>query len=703
MADSLEFIYRAIDKYSGPLKAMRRETSALERQIKRVGALNVGNLTQRRGRAPATRLGSAGRLGGGLGGSSVQRQIDREKAGMLRDAERAASRIARIEQRRQQAGEDYLYRLRMRHFGQQHRQQLAASKALVRSETTAKRASEQASARAGRLASRARLAARAEAVAITRRLYPGKPGGNAGGRSGARGLPFGPLGPGSSALGSITSGLMSVAKWGAIAGAALGGLFVGSVFQANDFHNKMQMAFTNLTGDAGTATATIDKTISTARRLGLGVENSITQVRSLLAKGFDPSEANEMLRLVGDLQTIGVEGQASDRVLVALTQIKAKGRLQAEEMLQLNEAGIGSIQIYKQLEKQLGKTNPEVRAMQEQGNITAEMALAAVKSATLLLTGKSELGQAAEQFAKGTIRGRINKALGAWEDKKKSISKLVAGDDIIKQLARVETFINRINPNKFGKLFESLVTLGVKAFEFLSTATEGFINGFTAKFDEIGGGAFFDGLLGDKGLTGISKGFETIGTVIASVGILATQFFGAFFNRLGENTEQGNILGGTLANITSPASLEAMRKFGSILADVASVMLDLASAAVTMAGAIGGGITGGVTGAAIGSVFGPIGTAVGGVVGAVGGMLGGAAYAGSGSDAKQRREPRLSPGPIAQNLDRSVTVGNVNVHVTDRSGAGDSPNSRGRELGRGFAQQLRQEAAAGVLNGSEGF
>jgi tape measure domain-containing protein len=102
----------------------------------------------------------------------------------------------------------------------------------------------------------------------------------------------------------------------------------------------------------------------------------IESSQRLLAFGFDAQKIIPILTSVGD----AVAGfrwlpEKLNRVLLALGQIRAKGKVAAGEMLQLTEAGIPA---WEMLAKKIGVSIPEAMKLSERGAIDAETAINAV-------------------------------------------------------------------------------------------------------------------------------------------------------------------------------------------------------------------------------------------------------------------------------------------------------------------------------------
>lgn len=104
--------------------------------------------------------------------------------------------------------------------------------------------------------------------------------------------------------------------------------------------------------------------------------------KKMLAFGFSAQQTIPMLRTLGDaVGSLGGGSEMIDRVTRAMGQMKAKGKPQAEELLQLAEAGIP---VYAILQKQLNLTGTEVANIGRSG-------ISSGKVIDALLKGMNEL------------------------------------------------------------------------------------------------------------------------------------------------------------------------------------------------------------------------------------------------------------------------------------------------------------------------
>ena len=169
----------------------------------------------------------------------------------------------------------------------------------------------------------------------------------------------------------------STAVAGALSGvaASIGGLAVHSVLVADRFH-VLRNAFRTLVGDADEA----DRFFESLRRLAAQTSFSFEGVaklsQRLLAVGYSTRQTIPLIRTLGDaVAAVGGGEETLERVVNALAQIKSKGKLASEEMLQLAEAGIPA---WDALAQKLGVDIPTAMEMVERGAISADTAIAAL-------------------------------------------------------------------------------------------------------------------------------------------------------------------------------------------------------------------------------------------------------------------------------------------------------------------------------------
>ena len=121
----------------------------------------------------------------------------------------------------------------------------------------------------------------------------------------------------------------------------------------------------------------------------------ITQ--QMMNMGWEANNVLTDLEKIGDwAASMGKGEEGISRVTLALGQMRQKGKLSSEEMLQLTEAGVSG---WDYLAKYLGKSIPEVRELAEDGAIDVNEAIKAI------ITGMEEFAGASAANADKTVSG----------------------------------------------------------------------------------------------------------------------------------------------------------------------------------------------------------------------------------------------------------------------------------------------------------
>ena len=203
----------------------------------------------------------------------------------------------------------------------------------------------------------------------------------------------------------------NVAKWAAVATAALGGLSAAGVKLAADFEQS-QIAFETMLGDAERAQWFLRELEVYARRTPFGFVGLQRSARQLLAYGFTADRVLEMITPIGDtVAAMGGGQQMLEAIIRALGQIQAKGKLASQEFLQLTEQGVPAWQMLAEF---LGVSVPEAMDLASRGAISSAVAIEAV------LQGMTK------RFA-GAMARQATTMAGRWEQIKDSVTTIIRG------------------------------------------------------------------------------------------------------------------------------------------------------------------------------------------------------------------------------------------------------------------------------------
>ena len=174
--------------------------------------------------------------------------------------------------------------------------------------------------------------------------------------------------PAVSKLGGAIRGLVTAA---AVLGTAK--FVIGKTAELETQTRSLQV----LTGELATAEQIIGRLQKFAAITPFTSSELIETSKRLAAFGVDTEKLVETTKRLADVS--GATGAALDGVATAYGQIVAKGRLQGEELLQLQERGIG---IQEELQKMYGLTGEEFRKALEKGKISAAAVELAIKRLT---------------------------------------------------------------------------------------------------------------------------------------------------------------------------------------------------------------------------------------------------------------------------------------------------------------------------------
>lgn len=193
-------------------------------------------------------------------------------------------------------------------------------------------------------------------------------------------------------------------------------------------------------GTAAEAASEFNDIRRMSEELGLSVEGTTESFQALLRMQFKPEIAKDIIKMGADLQAVGVNAEEVQGVITAMSQIKAKGRLQSEELMQLQERGVSGELVQDALMKRLGISDKRIYQQKLQGGqISSDVALGAIQDAIMKKTGESALGEAGSRYASTTIAGQMNVMKAQWSN-----LLIDAGDAMMPGLTRITKSVGSI-------------------------------------------------------------------------------------------------------------------------------------------------------------------------------------------------------------------------------------------------------------------
>ena len=138
-----------------------------------------------------------------------------------------------------------------------------------------------------------------------------------------------------------------------------------------------QMNFSTLLGDAATAQSLVNQLSDMARETPFNTNNLSDAAQMLLTVGYSADEVMPMLQMLGDV-SLGNTDKMSAMAL-AMSQISSAGKMQAQDLNQLINAGFNPLQ---EISEMTGESMADLREDMESGAISADMVTEAFEHAT---------------------------------------------------------------------------------------------------------------------------------------------------------------------------------------------------------------------------------------------------------------------------------------------------------------------------------
>lgn len=160
-------------------------------------------------------------------------------------------------------------------------------------------------------------------------------------------------------------------------GVAIAGIGAAAVRSSAQME-QTRKAFTTLLQDASLAKDFLAELERFAASTPFELPGLLDASKRMLAFGFSAQQVIPILTAVGDsAAALGMGQEGINRLTMAIGQMQAKGKVSAEEMLQLAEAGVPAWQM---LADAMGKSIPEAMKLAEKGAIDSATGIQAIVS-----------------------------------------------------------------------------------------------------------------------------------------------------------------------------------------------------------------------------------------------------------------------------------------------------------------------------------
>lgn len=187
--------------------------------------------------------------------------------------------------------------------------------------------------------------------------------------------------------------------------------FIANPVQTADAYTGAQIGFSTLLGDSA-GQQMMDDLDQFAKETPFGTTEVISNTQKMIAMGWDAKNIIDDMKIIGDAAAATGKGtQGLEQIVLALAQIQTKGKVSAEELNQLAEAGISA---KKYLAEGLGYGGDDAGMAKmykelENGNVYAQEGLAAI------MEGMKEFDGMMDATANETVEGLISQLSDAFE------------------------------------------------------------------------------------------------------------------------------------------------------------------------------------------------------------------------------------------------------------------------------------------------
>lgn len=321
-----------------------------------------------------------------------------------------------------------------------------------------------------------------------------------------------------------------------LAGLAVDGIKATASFAV--FGQNSRMAFNALAKYGASGAKIFNHVRDLADEFGMDVRSTSDNYRDLLSTGFNPKQADQITKMGADMRFLGKSAEQVKLAVIGISQIKATGNLQGDELNQVaNAIGLDKSAVFDQIAAKLGKTREEVLKLKDAGKLAAGPAIEGILGAVMKQAGEKELGERGKQWANSAIEGFVGRIQAKGQnlmidlgDRLAPTLQRLAGaafawvDNFI-QSGRAEKLIGRI-----GDTFDAVGDVMMKVSPLVGRFMDGFGAEATKAFDGLSRAVTYLG-----GADGKMAGdaFEKMGRGIAQIVIYGGAAIAALVGMVG--------------------------------------------------------------------------------------------------------------------------------------------------------------------------
>lgn len=215
-------------------------------------------------------------------------------------------------------------------------------------------------------------------------------------------------------------------------------------------------------GSTDAANQMMSKIMSFAKDTPFDTQGVVDGVQQMMAYGIETENVLDYMEKIGNVTSAMGKGEAGiESITRALGQMKAAGRVNAQDMMQLTSVGVTG---WQYIADGMGMTVAEVRALSEEGELAADEAIKHI------MNGLEEYDGMMDKLSNRTVSGIASNLKDAFDQS--IVLKWGQGlqEGAVEGLQDVKSWLDRIDPllqNAGTSLEEFGKAISTKAFDFL--------------------------------------------------------------------------------------------------------------------------------------------------------------------------------------------------------------------------------------------
>lgn len=212
------------------------------------------------------------------------------------------------------------------------------------------------------------------------------------------------------------------------------------------FRGQAEFAFKYITGSQEKAGEVLTMADELARALGARSTEVTESIRELMAGGFDTAQAKAITAAVADVRAMNPKANI-EAIATQLAQMKGAGRVLAEDLKPLLNAGINDDIFYQVLREMTGQQDQaKLKKMMETGKVSSEQGINAILETVRRMGGGGALGAVAAEKAGTSVAGAIDNAKAMFERLFIAINSGAVGKVLIQLAGQVANLFDPAQP-----------------------------------------------------------------------------------------------------------------------------------------------------------------------------------------------------------------------------------------------------------------